>query len=94
MERRPPAEDTARVVALAVGFFGTLAAIGYLEGVFGRLSTETLAALALFALAFTAATYGLDRGVRDWVNQRLGARPPARLRKAPAKSPGGSPAAT
>lgn len=93
MKRTPPAEDTARVVALAVGFFGTLAAIGYLEGVFGRLSVETLTALAVFALAFVAAAYFLDRGVHGWVNQRLRARSPAGVRTAPAKSPGGSPAA-
>ena len=92
MKRTQPSENTGRVVALAAGFFGTLAAIAYLEGVFGRLSGETLAALALFAAAFAAATYGLDRGVREWVNDRLRAR--ARVRKAPAKSPGGSPAAT
>lgn len=94
MKRNHPAENTGRVLALAVGFFGTLAAIAYLEGVFGRLSGETLVALALFALAFVAATYGLDTGVRAWVNQRLGARAAVAVRKAPAKSPGGSPAAT
>ena len=94
MKRTPPAENTGRVVALAVGFFGTLAAIAYLEGVFGRLSGETLCALALFAIAFAAATYGLDRHVRRWVNERLKAHKAPRIRKAPAKSPGGSPAAT
>lgn len=94
MKRTPPAEDTARVVALALGFFGTLAAIACLEGVFGRLSAETLAALGAFTLAFVVATYVLDRGVRAWVQQRVGALLPSRVRKAPAKSPGGSPAAT
>ena len=91
MKRIQPQENTGRVIALAAGFFGTLAAIAYLEGVFGRLSGETLAALALFAVAFAAATYGLDTGVRAWLNARLGR---ARLRKAPGKSPGGNPAAT
>ena len=94
MKRTRPAENTGRVIALAAGFFGTLAAIGYLEGVFGRLGGETLAALALFALAFAAATYGLDREVRAWVNARLRAPAAPRVRKAPAKSPGGNPAAT
>ena len=94
MKRIQPAENTGRVIALAVGFFGTLAAIAYLEGVFSRLSGSTLAALAFYALAFAAATYGLDAGVRAWVNQRLSVRKPGRVRKAPAKSPGGSPAAT
>lgn len=94
MKRIQPAENTGLVVALAVGFFGTLAAIGYLEGVFGRLAGETLAALGLFAIAFVAATYGLDRGVRAWVHERLGVRAARGVRKAPAKSRGGSPAAT
>ena len=94
MKRNRPAENTGRVLILAAGFFGTLTAIAWLEGVFGKLGAETLAALALFAIAFGAATYGLDRGVRDWINGRLGKRPAARLRRAPAKSPGGSPAAT
>lgn len=94
MKRTPPAEDTARVVALALGFFGTLAAIAYLEGVFSRLSAETLAALGVFTLAFAVATYVLDAGVRAWVQQRVVALRPSRVRKAPAKSPGGTPAAT
>lgn len=90
MKRTQPAENTGRVVALAMGFFGTLAAIGYLEGVFGRLGEDTLTALALFALAFSVSAYGLDRPLRAWVNARLGVL----VRKAPAKSPGGNPAAT
>lgn len=94
MTGKQPAENTGRVVALAAGFFGTLAAIGYLEGVFGRLPGETLASLALFAAAFAAATYGLDRGVRDWVNQLFARRDAKPVRKAPAKSPGASAAAT
>ena len=94
MKRTRPAENTGRVIALAVGFFGTLAAIAYLEGVFSRLSGETLTALAAFAIAFAAATYGLDRGVREWIHQRLGMRAATPVRKAAAKSPGGSPAAT
>jgi hypothetical protein len=94
MKRKQPAENTGRVVALAVGFFGTLAAIGYLEGVFGRLGGGTLAALALFASAFALSTYGLDRQLRAWVNARLADLGAARVRKAPAKSPGGNPAAT
>jgi hypothetical protein len=94
MKRIRPAENTGRVVALAAGFFGTLAAIGYLEGVFGRLGGETLAALAIFALAFAASAYGLDGELRAWANARLRLPAAARLRKAPAKSPGGNPAAT
>ena len=94
MKRKQPSEDTGRVVALAIGFFGSLAAIAYLEGVFGRLSGETLTALALFAIAFAAGTYGLDREVRAWVHGLFAPRAATPLRKAPAKSPGGRPAAT
>lgn len=94
MKRTRPAENTGRVLVLAAGFFGTLTAIAWWEGVFGKLGGETLAALVLFAIAFAAATYALDRGVREWANRRLAKRPAARLRRAPAKSPGGSPAAT
>lgn len=92
MKRTQPAENTGRVVALAAGFFGTFAALAWIEDVFARLPTETLAALALFALAFIAATYGLDGSVRAWINGMLRAAMP--VRKAPAKSPGGKPAAT
>lgn len=94
MKRTRPAENTGRVVALAVGFFATLAAIGWVDGVFAKLGGETLGALALFGLAFAAATYYLDREVRAWVNQRVRARTALPLRKAPAKSPDGNPAAT
>ena len=91
MKNAPP-EDTGRVIALAVVFFGTLALGGWSAGVFSRLPDETLAALALFAVGFAAATYVLDDAVRAWVKGLTRRR--ARPTKAPAKSPARRPAAT
>lgn len=85
-----PRENTGRVVALALSFFGGLAALGYAEGVFAKLSSETVAALAIFAAAYAIATYALDARVRDWVGAPWRRGPT----KATAKSPGASPAAT
>ena len=86
--KRTPSQDTPRVLAVAAIFFGSLAALGWMEGVFARLAAETLAALGLFALAFAAGTYALDRDIRGWVDARL------RFRKAAAKSPAAKRAAT
>jgi hypothetical protein len=86
---RHPREDTGRVVALALAFFGGLAAIAYAEGVFARLSGEVRIALAIFAAGFAAATCILDPRVRAWLGSRVRARP----RKASARSPARSPAA-
>ncbi|HUP30111.1 MAG TPA: hypothetical protein VM122_08060 [Usitatibacter sp.] len=81
-------QDTPRVVAVAVIFFGALAGLGWVDGVYSRLETEAAMALALFALAFAAGTYTLDHEVRAWVNGSL------RLRTGTAKSPGAKRAAT
>ena len=80
MKRHRPNENTARVVALAVSFFGGLALLGYAGGVFDRLGTETVMSLAVFALAFAALTWRLDPGVRAFVNRLVAARPAARKR--------------
>lgn len=88
MKERIPPENTGRVVAVALGFFGAFALLGYAEGVFEKLSTEVVAALAVFALGYAIAVCVLDPRLRDWI---------ARLRKptrGPAKSPVRSPAAT
>jgi hypothetical protein len=82
MKRNRPFENTPRVLAVAVAFFGGLGALGYAEGVFARLGTETVISLAVFALAFSVLTYWLDPGVRAFVN-RLAA-PRAAPRKAAA----------
>ena len=81
-------QDTPRVVAVAVVFFGALAALGWAEGVYARLETEAAVALAIFALGFSAATYALDREVRAWVNGAL------RFRIGTGKSPAAKRAAT
>ena len=81
-------EDTPRVLALAAAFFGGLAVLGWIEGVFARMSPGTLQGLGLLVSAVVAATLLLDREVRAL----LAALP--RLRKGAAKSPGARPAAT
>lgn len=92
MERKAQ-ERTGRVVALALVFFGGFAALGYVEGVFERLSRETVMALGMFATLYAALTYALDAGVRAWV--RAIATPKGRrLRKAAARSPAATRAAT
>jgi hypothetical protein len=80
MKRNRPTENTPRVVALAIAFFGGLAALGYAGGVFARLGTETVISLAVFALAFVILTYGLDPGVRAFVNRLVAARATPRKR--------------
>jgi hypothetical protein len=99
-------EDTGRVVALAAVFFGVLMVAGALAGVFERLGAELSLAVAMFGAAFAVATYWLDAGVRDWIGKTRAASfrrrvsrpsslgPRASTTKAPAKSPGGKPAAT
>lgn len=79
-------ENTPRVLAVALVFFGALALLAWLDGVFARIGTDTVAALALFAAAYAFATYLLDPGVRAFVN--------ARLRRGRAKSPAARRAAT
>ena len=92
MKKYVPQQHTGRVVAVALAFFGALAVLGLANGVFTRLEEEEVAALAAFALGFAVATYLLDDAVRDWVRAFL--RLPAAVRKAPAKSPAGTRAAT
>lgn len=90
MKRRPPAENTGRVLALALAFFGSLAALGFAAGVHTRLGLELLAMLTAFAIGFLALTWHLDPQVRAYVVRAFSRRP----RKSPAKSPARSPAAT
>ena len=89
MKPSQPQENTGRVIALALAFFGGLALLGWAQGVFGRLSPATLAALGAFALGFAALTWRVDGALRESI--RRAAR--AALRKSPATSPGASPAA-
>jgi hypothetical protein len=67
MKKRPLAEDTCRVIALAVLLWGSAVGLGTAEGVFARLSPSELAALSLFAMLYAPATYRLDRGIREFI---------------------------
>ena len=67
MKKRPLAEDTCRVIALAVLIWGAAVSLGTIEDVFGRLSPSELAALSLFAMLYAPATYRLDRGIREFI---------------------------
>jgi hypothetical protein len=86
--RAVPSSDTPRVVLLALAFFGALASVAWADGVFDRLDVELRWALALFATGYAAFALLLDRELRAWARAAL------RLRKAPARSPGGKRAAT
>jgi hypothetical protein len=88
MDPRPVKENTARVLLVALAFFGALALLGWADGVFARLGMALVAALAGFAAVFAAATYALDVEVRRYVRGLLG------LTKAPAKSPAAKRVAT
>ena len=91
--------DPIREVLVAIAFFGALAALAWMEGVFERLGTTTIA-LAFFAFAFAVMTVWLDRDLRRAVGNldpRLRGDDPLDdkpLRKSPAKSPAAKQAAT
>lgn len=89
MAHQAPSGNTGRVVLLALCFFGAFALLGYAEGVFERLSTEVVVALAAFAALYALAAGLLDAELRAWIRARV-----RRPTKAPAKSPARSPAAT
>ena len=72
-------ENTARVVALAVAFFGGLALLAWSSGVFERLGPELTLLLGAFAIGYAALTYQLDPAVRAFVRRLVSAR--AALRK-------------
>ena len=80
MKRIRPQENTSRVIASTVAFFGGLAALGILDGTFERLGMELVLALVAFALGFALLTYVLDSGVRRTVNRLVAARVAARKR--------------
>jgi hypothetical protein len=58
-----------RTVALALGVWLGLVALAAADGVFLRLGGALDAALAAFAALFAAASYALDREVRQWVDE-------------------------
>ena len=71
MKRHLPSENTPRVIAIAVAFFGALAALGWADGVFAKLPAEEIAALAIFAAGFALLTYVADPQVRASVNRAI-----------------------
>ena len=73
-----PQENTPRVIASAIAFFGGLAALGILDGTFERLGAGTVLVLAVFAIGFALLTYALDSGVRASVNRLFAPRAAAR----------------
>ena len=73
-----PQENTPRVLALAVAFFGGLAVLGYANDVYSRLGAELVASLALFAVGYLALTVWLDPSVRALVRRLLPSRGGAR----------------
>jgi hypothetical protein len=78
MTNAPSLENTPRVVAVAIGFFGGLALLGFALGAFDRFDRGELAALALFAIAYTGLTAALDPGVRALLRSVSVRRAPAR----------------
>lgn len=62
-------ENTGRVIALALAFFGGLAALALANGVFARLGPEGVAMLAGFTAAFALLTWRLDPGVRAFAKR-------------------------
>ena len=85
MEMNRNNENTGRVLALAIAFFGGFALLGYSAGVFERLGAELTATLCLFGVAFAVLTYQLDSGVRAFVKRLVGPR--AAVRKAGGAAP-------
>lgn len=64
MKRTLPPENSRLVLAVTLALWGGSVAVAGWEGVFAKLSPVTFALLALFAAAYAAASYGLDRGLR------------------------------
>ena len=67
MKKHIPQEETGRVLAAAIVSWAAVIGWAAIEGVLAKLAPSTLAALAVFALAYAAATYGLDQPIRRYV---------------------------
>ena len=73
MAQRIP-ENTARVLAVAIAFFGGLAVLAFANDVFTRLGAELTALLLGFAFAYGVLTWHLDPSVRAFAKRLLAPR--------------------
>lgn len=64
MKRHLPPENTVRVLAVAIVFFGAFALLGWNAGVIARLDQDELSVLAGFVAGFAVLTYLVDGQVR------------------------------
>jgi len=67
MRKHIPQEHSARVLAIALAAWGAGVLAAAAQGVFTRISTAELAALALFAMVYAPATFLLDATLRGFV---------------------------
>lgn len=65
MKHITPPENSRLVLAVTLVLWGGGVGLAAWEGVFAKLSPVTFGLLALFASAYGAASYGLDRGLRS-----------------------------
>ena len=65
--RRPP-ENTARVIALALGTWALTVALAGYSGAFARIGPSLFAMLVVMGVILATATYYLDVGVRASVD--------------------------
>jgi hypothetical protein len=69
MEKHLPNEECASVLGLALALWGAAVALAAMEGVFAKLPPATLAATAIFALAYAPATVLLDRRIGEFLGR-------------------------
>ncbi|HQZ44847.1 MAG TPA: hypothetical protein PK042_01965 [Usitatibacteraceae bacterium] len=68
--KKDDCKDARNTVVVALVLWAGAVAAGTGAGVFARLPTEVIAALALFAAAFSATTVAVDARVRAWLDRR------------------------
>lgn len=66
MTSRPPHEDSARVLAMAVAAWAIVIAAAAAEGAFAHFSAATLATFAALVSLYGVATYFLDRSLHEF----------------------------
>jgi len=67
MEKHQPDEECASVLGLAIALWGAAVALAAAQGVFAKLPPATLAAAAIFALAYAPAIVLLDRALGEFL---------------------------